>query len=250
MPQKRPGGKNPRKSSPPKSRAKSTKSPRGEEGRPATERPLSALNRDETTPAGGVLAPTATTGGGTAPPEGQICYPLRYPDRYDDVGLAGEIAIRIAGRPADGSLAPTGPRTGRLQKVIWVDAGDTVLVHLDSTRVKLLDQTIVASIDVECDQTGLVTMVGVFVTGNGSDPAGLVCVTDETPRGNGLMAARWGPQIQAALWSALLGLVGDHAKERNLAPLGFIASPGALQLFAGQSIAISAAAAGGTDVVK
>ena len=226
-PTKRPGGKSPRKSKAPKTRARSRK-------------PAAVDTRE-----------VSTAGATTVPPQGEICYPLRYPDRYDDIGLAGEIGIRLAGRPADGSRLPVDPRTGgRVLKVIWVDAGDTVLVHLDSVQVKLLDQAIVASIDMECDQTGRVTMVCVFVTSTGSDPAGLVCVTDEVPRGNALMAARWGSQIQAALWSALLGLVDDYARERNLAPLALIASPGALQLSAGASMAIGSAFGSGTGAVK
>lgn len=233
-PRKRPGEKKPGQSKPSKSREKSPKSGAG--GAKATESAApEAATREEATRA-------ATTGGATTPPEEQICYSLRYPDRYVEGQLASEIGIRIVGRPANGSpITPSRETGGRFPKVIWVDAGDTVLAHLDSIQVKLLDQTIIASIDMECDQTGRVTMVCVFVTGSGSDPAGLVCVTDETPRGNATMAARWGQQILSALWSALLGLVGDHAKERNMEPLGLIASPGVLQLFAGAPVAIGSA---------
>src|SRR5688572_6890010 len=54
-------------------------------------------------------------------------------DVLDEPALASEIGIRLTGTPADGSDLPEGPSP---QKVIWVDAGDEVLVHLDSTRVR------------------------------------------------------------------------------------------------------------------
>jgi hypothetical protein len=47
--------------------------------------------------------------------------------------------------------------------------------------------------------------------------------------------------VQSALWSSLLGLVNDHARERALEPLGITAAAGALQLVAGQPAALQPA---------
>src|SRR5262245_10254939 len=184
--------------------------------------------------------PTLTTSLATAaaivlpPPPTEICYPLKYPPRYDETSLGVELSTRIAGRPADGS--PLIPGATRAAKVIWVDAGDEVLVHLDSLRVAVRNRLVAVSIDLESDQTGRTPLVCTFALGDSTDPAGLFAVTNELPRGNGLLAARWGAAVQAAVWNSLLGLVKDHAGERNLAPLGLIAVDGALSLRAGDPI--------------
>ena len=180
-----------------------------------------------------------------APEPPQICYPLKYPPRYDEKLLGVELATRIAGRPADGSTAPViGP--ARATKVIWVDAGDEVLVHLDSLRVALRNRLIAVSIDLESDQTGRTPLVCTFALGDQADPAGLFAATDELPRGNGLLASRWGAAVQAAVWNSLLSLVKDHAAERNLAPLGLTAVDGALALRAGDPISAPPAVPGTT----
>lgn len=185
----------------------------------------------------------ATTGGADTPRQQMYCYPLRFPERYGEQALAVELGVRLAGRPADGSRAPE--RETPPGKVIWVDAGDEVLAHLDSLQVRLLDSLIVASLDLECDQTGRTALVCVFATGQGSDEAGLLVTTDELPRGNALLAARWGEVVQNAIWAALAGLLRDHADERRIAPAGLAASPGALLLVTTPAITTYPAAQGG-----
>jgi hypothetical protein len=172
--------------------------------------------------------------------DGLACQPLRYPERYSDRMLAAELGLRLAGKPAGGGTLPPAP-AGPPPRVIWVDAGDEVIVHLDSIQARALDGLLAVSIDLECDQTGRKTLVSVFATGKPGDPAGLVCTTDELPRGNALLAGRWGAAVQSALWSSLLGLVNDHARERALEPLGITAAAGALQLVAGQPAALQPA---------
>jgi hypothetical protein len=176
--------------------------------------------------------------GGVKIIEGMVCKPARYPERFNEQRLTQEMKLRLVGKAAAGGTLP--PSTaGPPRKVIWVDAGDEVLVHLDSMQVRLLDRTIVMSIDLETDQTGRTPLVCVYATGGPDDPAGLVATTDELPRGNALLAGRWGAAVQAACWSALLGLVTDHAKERGLEPLGISASRGALRLVAGKPPALA-----------
>jgi len=75
-------------------------------------------------------------------------------------------------------------------KVIWMDGGDEVVVHLDSTQVHLLDRALLVSVDMETDQTGRTPRVVALALGNAGDPAGRVATTGELPRGNGLLAAR------------------------------------------------------------
>jgi len=164
-----------------------------------------------------------------APPSGPL---PKIPDHFDEATLSTTLGARLAGTPADGSLAPSGSATPP-GKVIWVDGGDEVVVHLDSTQVRLLDRALLVSVDLETDQTGRTPLVVAFALGNAGDPAGLVATTDELPRGNGLLAARWGRALQAAVWSMLLGLSQDHALERGKAPQGFSVSPGRLSFNAG-----------------
>ena len=117
-----------------------------------------------------------------------------------------------------------------------------MLVHLDSMQTVILDGVILVSVDLESDQTGRTTMVVSFAVGKANDPAGLIAVTDEFPRGNGILASRWGRALQAAAWSSLLALATDHATERSAAPLGISAIKGSLSLTAGAALTVVGAA--------
>jgi hypothetical protein len=157
----------------------------------------------------------------------------KVPNTVDGPGIAGLLTSRLGGTPADGSPPPGKPP----KKVVWVDGGDSVLVHLDSTTTQIVGQTVLVSIDLESDQTGRTPLVVAFAL-PADDAAGLVVATDEYPRGNGLLASRWGAAVQAAAWSALLSLASDHAAERGLAPRGLAISSGRLHLLAGQPLRI------------
>ena len=177
-------------------------------------------------------APVQPTPVPPAPPPGPL---HKIPDHFDEAMLSTTLGIRLAGTPADGSLAPSGSAASS-GKVIWVDGGDEVLVHLDSTQVRLLDRALIVSVDLETDQTGRTPLVVAFALGNAGDPAGLVATTDELPRGNGQLAARWGRALQAAVWSMLLGISQDHALERGKAPQGISVSAGRLSFKAGDPL--------------
>ena len=131
--------------------------------------------------------------------------------------MASVLGIRLLGTPADGSRAAA-TTTASAAPVIWVDKGDEVVVHLETTNVRMLNGTLLVSVDLETDQTGRSPLVVVLAMGATGDPAALVAVTDDLPQGNGQLAARWGRVLQEAVWAALLQLVRDHALERGLAP--------------------------------
>jgi len=152
--------------------------------------------------------------------------PRLYKDRVGEAALAQELRARLAGVPADGS-APTSASTAQ---VIWVDAGDEVLVHLDSIQVRILDRMIVVSVDLETDQTGRAPLICPYALGGLRDQAGLIATTHELARGNRLLAARWGPILQSALWAALTGLATDHADERGQQGYAIHALPGRITL--------------------
>ena len=159
------------------------------------------------------------------------------PGVFNEAQLASELSLRLAGKTADGSSGSTFA-TGRLQRVIWTDAGSEALVYLDRVRAKITDRTILVSIDLETDQTGRTALVTVFALGGPGDPVGLLAVTDELPRGNGLLAARWGPAVRDACWAALLSLLNDVAAGFHLAPVGIAAVAGSAQFVAGQPIVV------------
>ncbi len=157
--------------------------------------------------------------------------PLKIPDSFTEATLANELSQRLGGRSADsGPLLVSRHIPGQ---VIWVDAGSDVMVHLDSVKTHIADGLLLVSVDFECDQTGRTPLIAAFGMNHGADAAGLFMTTDEYPRGNGLLAARWGRIYQNALWAALTGLVSDHASERKLFPLALTCSNATLQLRSG-----------------
>jgi len=160
---------------------------------------------------------------------------FRYPERYSEATLGAELSTRLAGKLASGGSLVT----GRATSVVWVDAGSEVMVYLDSVKVKIAGNVVAVSIDLESDQTGRTPLIVTLALGATGDLAGMLAVTDDLPRGNGLLAARWGGAVTSAVWSALLGLLQDFASERRLNPAGFAVMPGVLRLVADNPILIT-----------
>ncbi|MFL6304149.1 MAG: hypothetical protein ACJ72H_11450 [Candidatus Sulfotelmatobacter sp.] len=159
-----------------------------------------------------------------------VTRPIQIPDSFNAASLARELSLRIAGKPADGSLATT-PAAGA---VIWIDAGSEVLAHLNSIQTRLLKGTLLVSMDLETDQTGRSALiVALHLSADPNDPAGLVATTDEYPRGDGQLASRWGRPLQAAVWASLLSLAQDHAAQRSGAPRAVTITEGSLTMQAG-----------------
>lgn len=151
-------------------------------------------------------------------------------DQFNETTLAVAISRRLAGTSAaNGTTAPAATQ----KAVIWVDRGDEVLIHLNSVRVKIADQLLLFSVDLETDQTGRTPLVTAFALGDDKDPAGLVAVTDDLPRGNGALASRWGKILQEALWASVLAILTDHAQVARGVAMGISAKAGSLQLHLG-----------------
>jgi hypothetical protein len=173
------------------------------------------------------------SGGG---PSGPGSVPPAIPDVLSAGDVATLLAPRLAGTPADGS-APSGVAP---TSVVWVDQGDEVLVHLDSITVRYVGEILLLSMDLECDQTGRTPLVVPFALGATSTAgATLVAATEEFPRGNALLAARWGQPVRDAAWTALLQLASDHATERGVAPQGMTLESGQLRLAAGPALTLA-----------
>ena len=160
----------------------------------------------------------------------------RVPDRLEASDLAVRLKLALAGNDPSVEITPTSNgRTGSLgsapsQVLVWEDAGDEVLVHLESLHVRVLPQALVIGVDLESDQTGRGPVVVRFVLGAVDDMAGLIASTDEVAHGNAMLAARWGSVFREVVWATLVGTVEEHAKERGLAPQALVAVDGQLRL--------------------
>ncbi len=115
-------------------------------------------------------------------------------------------AIRESIASAVGSAAGGDP----IDRVVWSDLGDEVLVHLDSLSVEVEEGMIVAALDLECDQTGRETLTVPFAVGSSREDGSVIAVTESVPMGHPGLASRWGQAVEAALWSGVL----DYARER------------------------------------
>ena len=166
--------------------------------------------------------------------------PPLHPGQFNEAGLAAKIAARLAGQPADGSSAPPPASTAPASpNVVWADAGSEVLVHLDSVQVKINDGSVLVSVELDCDQTGRTPLVVVLAVGSPTDSAGLLAMTDRLPRGNGMLAARWGAALQTAVWASLLGMANDQAAAVSAAPIGISAVKGVLTLHTGDPLVVT-----------
>ncbi len=100
-------------------------------------------------------------------------------------------------------------------------------------RVKIADRLLLISVDLETDQTGRTPLITAFALGDDKDPAGLVAVTDDLPRGNGVLASRWGRILQEGLWASVLGIATDQAQLTRASAIGLSAKAGSLQIHTG-----------------
>jgi hypothetical protein len=174
---------------------------------------------------------------GGQPPEQPTEEPLHegraIPSSLDAAKLQELLAHRLAGTPADGSAPAEGAPPAR---VVWVDGGDEVLVHLDSVQTRLVDGVLLVSIDLESAETGRAPLVVPLALGGAGDPAGLVATTDELPRGDAALVARWGEPVQAAVWSSLLAVATEHAAERGGAARAIAVDGKTLRLHAAEPL--------------
>ena len=96
----------------------------------------------------------------------------KVPDNFGEAELPGALSVRLMGTPANG-VPPSGP-TAAPSAVIWVNGSNEVLVHLDSTQVRILDGMLLVSVDLETDQTGRTPLICSFALSNSADAAGLL----------------------------------------------------------------------------
>ena len=150
--------------------------------------------------------------------------PRQVPDRIEPAALAPLLGVRIAGTAA--SVAEPGGGS-HADRVVWVDGGDEVIVHLDSLKTAVASNVLLVAIDLETDETGRQTLVVPLAPGTSPDDE-MMLVTEDLPRGHGELAARWGRILQDAIYAALQDLAQAHADERLTAAKALVIADGAL----------------------
>ncbi|MEZ4466486.1 MAG: hypothetical protein R3F60_08465 [bacterium] len=127
--------------------------------------------------------------GGPASPPG-VPVVDHLPDRLAE-RLPDRLAERLAARRRPGP-------------VVWRDAGDEILLHLDTLRVRFQGDALSVGLELECDETGRQAVQVVFYLGD--RPQSMLVATEELPRGDARVVGRWGRPLQEALVSALVQL--------------------------------------------
>lgn len=112
--------------------------------------------------------------------------------------------------------------------VVWADGEHELLVYPDRVRVLFRDGFVLAGITVYTEQTGTVEVSVPFAVGSASAPAGLMIATEPVPRGPAIVVERWGDQLIAAAWQALVHLAGGIAAAAGTDTTGASLIPTAL----------------------
>ena len=126
---------------------------------------------------------------------------------------AADLAARMKQRLS--ALAPT-----PAARVVWEDAGQRVLLHLDSLRARVVEGWLLCQLDLETDQTQRQPLQFVYylgVAGEGGGVQAAATINAATVPASQL-ADRWGAQVQRVLWDAVLDGIETsirHVKEQQ-----------------------------------
>ncbi|MEQ6899112.1 hypothetical protein [Microbacterium sp. KR10-403] len=151
--------------------------------------------------------------------------------------VAAARARDIVGIAAVQALADTrSPDDEPPSAVVWQDGADELLVLLDSIQVTTGDGTVTVTVDVACDEvpatrTGGRSRITVdLVVGTASRPTGMLAAAP-APQGDALIVQRWGDQLIALAWRALLDAAsglgaasGSDSDGRPLIPVALTAA--------------------------
>jgi hypothetical protein len=120
-------------------------------------------------------------------------------------GKAGnEVPIATAAFQQMISAAATKGNSGTQ---VWVQGASELLVSTGKVTAALDNGLILISVPVVCDQVPAATIQVAFATGSKDAPAGMICATEERPRGPAAIVDAWGDAIIAYAWRVLLTAV-------------------------------------------
>ena len=113
--------------------------------------------------------------------------------------------------------------------VLWEDGGAHVLVRGEGLEAEVHEQGILVSLPLEADEAqGTVSVALAFASGD--ERPDLVAAAEQRPRGEPVLAARWGELLQDAIFAALVALLEDAAQDAGARPVGLRIRDGALEL--------------------
>jgi hypothetical protein len=140
-----------------------------------------------------------------------------------DPGSFGRLFVSAATQGISGAAGAPGT-------VIWQLQGHELEVFVSQVQVKLDDGLIAVSIPVSCDQVESTIVQVPFAIGSKAAPAGMIAVTEQTPRGPDTIVKVWGEALVAFAWHTLLtvltkiaGLAGVDADGAGLIPAAITA---------------------------
>jgi hypothetical protein len=89
---------------------------------------------------------------------------------------------------------------------VWVSGGSELLVVTSKVQAALDDGLVILSIPVSCDQAPSATIQVAFAMGGKDSPAGMVCATEDRPRGPVAIIDLWGEALIAFAWRLVLAV--------------------------------------------
>jgi hypothetical protein len=120
---------------------------------------------------------------------------------------------------------------------VWVQRGGELLVVTGKVQVALDDGLVVISIQVSCDQVASALIQIPFAIGGKGAPAGMICATEERPRGPAAIVDTWGEALISFAWRLLLRVATRVAAQSGadqdgvgLIPAAIIATKDAITL--------------------
>lgn len=122
-------------------------------------------------------------------------------------------------------------------QVVWSQSGNELLVLLAKVAVQVDDGIALVDIPVSCDQLPKGRVTVAFAVGDDRRPAGMLALTEDRPRGPGVVVDVWGEALTAFAWQVLLtvcasvaGGAGEDVDGAPLIPAALIATANGLRI--------------------
>jgi hypothetical protein len=121
------------------------------------------------------------------------------------------------------------------ERILWRNRGGEVLVHLDRTRLRVMDGFLLVALTLETAETGPQELTVPFALGTEKRLSGMLAVSERRPRGHLALVETWGEGVIATAWRAVLevadvvsALLGSDERGRPLRAGALVAQPGVL----------------------
>jgi hypothetical protein len=113
--------------------------------------------------------------------------------------------------------------------VLWSERGAEVLVHVDRLKAEIHEHGIAVRVPLEAEEAAGTVSIALALA-SGDESPDLVAAADEHAEGEALLAARWGPVLQDAVFAMLIALLEDAGAEEGRDAVGLRVRRGALEL--------------------